>query len=104
MGPDAAAVVMGTPRAVMAAALEELDATYGGIVRYLADSASLTPTDLTRLPRASADVIQLDRPQGRTGRRDATSGRRFLHGVAADMATCWGRRANRSVDTQWHPA
>ena len=49
MGPDAAAVVMGTPRAVMAAALEELDTMYGGIVRYLSDCAGLTLTDLTRL-------------------------------------------------------
>ena len=49
MGPDAAAVAMGTPRAVMAATLGELDTTYGGITRYLADRAGVALRDLASL-------------------------------------------------------
>jgi protein-tyrosine phosphatase len=49
ISPEAAASVLGTPRWAMAAALEAIDETYGGVERYLTEVADLTAQEVAAL-------------------------------------------------------
>ena len=49
MSPEAAAGALGTPRWAMAAVLDEIDARYGGVERYLTEVLGVTSQDLHRL-------------------------------------------------------
>jgi protein-tyrosine phosphatase len=51
VSPEAAAGVLGTPRWAMAAAIDAIDETYGGIDAYLTRWAGLSPVDVQALRR-----------------------------------------------------
>ena len=71
MGPEAAAGMLAAPRASMAAALDLLDATYGGIEAYLRGPAGVD--DAGARPRARAPARLTRRGTRRTQPADVSS-------------------------------